>query len=103
MTPEDVSGMWTNGPTPEDMLREADRKREQCSRCANFKLEALAALEHEQWMTWAKRIMESEPISQERKDRWAKFMIPYNQLTEDAKNQDRQWARKVLEIVNGSS
>lgn len=94
--PEDVCGLWTNGPTPQDMISDLSRKKKKDE---NPLLEALASLEHEQWMTWAQRIMDSEPISQERRDRWAKFMVPYAQLDEDAKNQDRQWARRALNIM----
>ena len=63
-------------------------------------LEALAQLEHNQWMDWAKNLMEKEPaISQARKDRWTAFMVPYDQLDEAAKNMDRIWAAKVVELV----
>lgn len=61
-------------------------------------IERLAELEHEQWMAWAKRIMETEPISEERRQRWQKYMVPYAELSEEVKEQDREWARKVLAI-----
>ena len=62
-------------------------------------LERLAELEHEQWMAWAKRIMEAEPISEERQQRWQKYMVPYAELPEEVKEQDREWARKVLAVM----
>lgn len=62
-------------------------------------LERLAELEHEQWMAWAKRIMETEPISEERRQRWQRYMVPYAELPEEVKEQDREWARKVLEVI----
>lgn len=63
-------------------------------------LEALAALEHDQWIEWSKSIAKSENLSPERLERWGKLWVPYDQLTEDQKEQDRVWARKTLaEII----
>ena len=59
-------------------------------------IEKLAELEHDQWMSWAKSIMQSENISQSRCDRWNSLMIPYADLSEEMKEHDRVWARKVL-------
>lgn len=60
-------------------------------------LEALAELEHEQWMRWAEPIMHTEPISEDRRKRWQKYMVPYADLPESAKESDRVWARRVIE------
>jgi hypothetical protein len=66
----------------------------------NTLLEDLARLEHHQWMTWAKALMDSEPgLSAERRARWAKLMVPYERLTEEQKEQDREWARTALKHV----
>lgn len=65
-------------------------------------LEKLAAIEHEQWIAWAKSIGETENISPERAERWATYFVPYEQLSEDVKEHDRVWARKVLEAINNS-
>jgi len=63
-------------------------------------IEALAKLEHDQWMDWAKNLLEKEPaLSQARKDRWAAFMVPYDRLDEAAKDMDRIWAAKVVELI----
>jgi hypothetical protein len=63
-------------------------------------LEKLAALEHEQWIAWAATLMEKEPtISEDRKWRWRGLMISYGLLTEEVKEHDRKWARKVMEII----
>jgi hypothetical protein len=62
-------------------------------------LEALADLEHQQWMEWAKTLMEKEPISQARRDRWAGFMVPYSVLPESVKEHDRVWARKAIALL----
>jgi len=62
-------------------------------------IESLAELEHEQWMTWADTIMQTEKISDNRFARWASCMIPYADLSEEMKEFDREWARKVLAIL----
>jgi len=61
--------------------------------------ERLAELEHEQWMYWAKNILKTEKISEERKRRWKQYFCDYKDLPEDIKDQDRIWADKVLEIL----
>ena len=59
-------------------------------------LEKLAALEHDQWVEWAKAIAENETISKARTKRWEKLYVPYDELPEESKEQDRVFARKVL-------
>ena len=61
--------------------------------------EELAALEHEQWMSWATELMKTENLSQERLDRWKPFMVPYEELPENVKKHDRRWAERVWHIV----
>lgn len=69
---------------------------------SNKYLEQLASLEHDQWMEWTKALLKSEPgISKERKERWEKLFVPYKNLSEDSKEQDRVYARKILEIIDG--
>jgi len=62
-------------------------------------LEKLAALEHEQWIAWSKSIAREEQISPERYGRWFELWIPYEDLTEEQKERDRVWARKVLKVI----
>lgn len=63
-------------------------------------LEALASLHHSLWMTWAKKIMASEPrLSEKRRERWESYMRPYDKLTEKEKDKDRLYARKVLSLL----
>ena len=64
-------------------------------------LEALAELEHDQWIFWAKGLLkEGEVITPGRMRRWLKlFQIKYKDLPEEVKEQDRMHARKVLEIL----
>lgn len=59
----------------------------------------LAELEHEQWIAWSKDIARTENITPERLERWRKLWRPYSELTEAEKDQDREWAQKVLKIV----
>jgi len=62
-------------------------------------IEKLAALEHEQWMQWAKDILKTEDINKERTERWEELFVPYAELTEEMKEEDRKWARRVLSIL----
>lgn len=66
-------------------------------------IEKLAALEHEQWMHLATFLLSNEDISPERREKWEPKMIPYTQLSESGKEQDRFWARKALAIIKGDS
>ncbi|KKK54109.1 hypothetical protein LCGC14_3088010, partial [marine sediment metagenome] len=58
--------------------------------------EGLAELEHEQWIEWSKNIVRVEKLSPERIARWKKLWIPYADLTEEQKDQDRIWVDKSL-------
>ena len=60
-------------------------------------LERLAELEHEQWVAWSRAV--ADEVSEERRRRWQAFWVPYAELPEDVKEQDRVWARKALAIV----
>jgi len=62
-------------------------------------IEKLACLEHEQWMAWAKTLMETENLSKTRRKRWEQFMVPYEQLPEDVKEYDRVWAMRIIELL----
>lgn len=62
-------------------------------------IEQLAELEHQQWVDWAITIMNQESISEERRERWIKYLCAYNELSEDVKEHDRKWARKVYKVV----
>ena len=60
--------------------------------------EKLAALEHEQWAYWARWVLDHyDPALA--KERWEPLIAtPYEDLTEELKDKDREWADKVLEI-----
>jgi hypothetical protein len=65
-------------------------------------LEKLADLEHQQWILWSKSLaLSDETLSQERFDRWRRlWRTRYSDLSEEMKEQDRVWARKVLKIIH---
>jgi len=65
-------------------------------------LEKLAELEHEQWIAWSKAIAPEIDgrYYQKHLQRWKRLWVPYSELNESVKEQDRVWARKVLEIVD---
>jgi len=62
--------------------------------------EELSDLEHAQWMSWAKDIAKTEKISSERLNRWKADMFkPYNELSEEDKDKDREIAMIVLRVL----
>ena len=64
-------------------------------------LERLAELEHDQWVEWSKAIQRR--VAPHWRKRWRKLWKPYEELTEDEKDKDRVWARKVMKIVKASA
>lgn len=60
--------------------------------------EELAALEHEQWVEWSKAV--ACEVSDERVLRWRKYWKPYSELDDDVKAKDRNWALRVLKIID---
>jgi hypothetical protein len=63
-------------------------------------LERLAALEHEQWIEWSQQIAKTENISEKRLHRWHDLWVPYEDLPEETKEDDRIYARQVLEELS---
>ncbi len=63
------------------------------------KREALAELEHEQWVEWSRNLHSTEKLSPDRIERWKALWKPYEALTEAEKDQDRVWADKVLALL----
>lgn len=66
-------------------------------RKSNELIEALAALEHDQWIAWSKTV--AHEVSDDRRKRWETYWVPYSDLDEETKEKDREWARKVAEII----
>lgn len=62
-------------------------------------LEGLANLEHEQWIHWTSYMLSN--LTPENIERWKRQCeTPYSDLTEKEKRSDREWARKVLNIID---
>ena len=65
-------------------------------------LEEIASLKHDQWMDFAKDLIESEDLSEERVTRWKSLMVPYSELSEENKEKDRVHAKKVMSLFGYS-
>jgi len=65
----------------------------------NELLEKLAALEHEQWAHWTEYMLAN--MTEENVERWKRqIKTAYVDLSEKEKESDREWARRVLEIID---
>jgi hypothetical protein len=73
---------------------EAERKRRR-----NELIEKLANLEHEQWCYWTHQLVSAGRIPDWLVVKWKQSWVPYAELTEEAKELDRTWARRALEIM----
>jgi hypothetical protein len=62
----------------------------------NSLIDLTADMVHQIWMGWAKAILDTEQVSQERVDRWAKCMVSYDELQEEEKQKDIEIAEKIL-------
>ncbi len=59
----------------------------------------MSDLEHEQWAHWTKYMLEN--LTEEDIKRWERqIKTPYSELSEKEKDMDREWARKVLKIID---
>lgn len=61
-------------------------------------LEKVSEIFHEAWMHWSKAVA-PDIKNETRTQRWQKSWIPYDQLDSKTKDLDREWAEKVLEII----
>ena len=60
--------------------------------------EDLASLEHVQWSSWFDYMVDAWSLRNVVK--WMKkSTTPYSELTEQEKESDREWARKVIDVV----
>ncbi|WGD33554.1 hypothetical protein [Olleya sp. YS] len=68
-------------------------------------IEKVSAQIHEMWMRWAKNLLKEEiNISEERKQRWIKDCFkPYEALSEDMKRLDRDFAVKIVSIIENKN
>lgn len=65
----------------------------------------MADLEHQQWAFWVQsvidRVESGEGITQSKVNSWKKNLNKaYHKLPEGEKDKDREWADKVLRILN---
>lgn len=64
-------------------------------------LEKLANLEHQQWAHWTKYMLDN--LTPDNIKRWRdQIVTPYSQLSEKEKETDREWARKVVKIIDSA-
>lgn len=63
------------------------------------KIEILSEYIHSLWIEWASSIVKSEIISEERKKRWSKCFVHYNDLTEEEKDKDRKIAKEIIDVL----
>jgi len=62
-------------------------------------VEELAALEHDQWAHWTKYMLDN--LTDEDKTQWKRqIKTDYKDLTKKEQDSDREWANKVMTIVN---
>ena len=64
-------------------------------------IETLSKFLHEEcWMMYADRLIKTAEPIEEIKNRWQRdCMMPYDDLSEVEKEKDRQFARKLLELL----
>lgn len=63
-------------------------------------IEKIAKYVHEEmWCKWAQKLMEEEELSRERRIRWTKCMIPYEEQTEEMKDLDRMFAKGIVKAI----
>jgi len=70
------------------------------STSSNKLLEAVSSVFHDAWVEWSKSLAEKEQLSAERLARWSILWVPYEELDGKMKEEDRKWARKVLETTS---
>jgi hypothetical protein len=67
-------------------------------------IEDLAELEHQQWCHWTKYFLDSMENGFSDFDKWRKqSKTKYKDLSEEDKEKDRKWARKVLSVMYESA
>ena len=60
--------------------------------------ERLAALEHDQWTHWTRYMLAN--LTPENIERWTRQIeTPYSELSEKEKDSDREWADKVMSLI----
>jgi len=60
-------------------------------------IEALAEIQHQQWAHWSQAV--ASEASAATQSKWQRSWVPYSELTEELKESDRVWARKVMNLL----
>jgi hypothetical protein len=60
-------------------------------------VEALAEIEHDQWMHWSRTV--AADVSDATRAKWQGSWTNYAALSDDLKDADRIWARKVVALL----
>ena len=60
-------------------------------------VEALAEIEHAQWMHWSRAVAANVALAV--RDKWKPLCVEYAELTDELKEADRVWARKVVSLL----
>ena len=60
-------------------------------------IESLAEIEHEQWIHWSQTV--AGDVSNATRKKWQRSWVAYAELTEEAKETDRVWERKVTTLL----
>jgi hypothetical protein len=60
--------------------------------------EKIAEILHNIWIEWSRVVASAETISESRLNRWMSMWVPYGNLTEAHKEQDRVYAERVVNL-----
>lgn len=60
-------------------------------------LEEISKLIHDEWVEWAQQI--EHEVSKDRRSRWQTVYCEYENLSEDMKDKDRVYGKKVLAML----
>ena len=60
-------------------------------------VEALAAIEHEQWMHWSHAV--AAEVAASTRAKWQRSWVDYAELNDEMKEADRVWACKVVTLL----
>jgi hypothetical protein len=63
----------------------------------NELIEALAEIEHAQWMHWSQAVAGN--VAAATRDKWQRSWVDYAELPDELKEADRVWARKVVSLI----
>ena len=54
-------------------------------------------VEHEQWMHWSQAV--AVDVADATRVKWQRWRVDYSKLTDDLKEADRVWARRVVTLL----